>query len=79
MNYVKKTIGIAFFCLSSYAAFAADIPQDVIGSQKFDAMKCVTENTQICINSVCLTSDQRDCQSNCQTMAQQKCQQQRNE
>ena len=79
MNYVMKSISIAVLGLCSCAVFAVDNPQDVIGSQKFDAMKCVTENTQTCINSICLNSDQRDCQENCQKTAQEKCQQQRNE
>lgn len=61
------------------AVFAADIPQDVLGSQQFDEMQCESQNTQDCINSVCLNSSQRDCQAQCQKMAAQKCQQQANE
>lgn len=67
------------FSLFSCALFAAVIPQDVIGSEQFDAKMCVSENTQTCINSICLTSEEIDCQANCQTMAKQKCQQQSND
>ena len=79
MSIVKTLMSLGFFSVFSFSVFAADIPEDVIGSQKFDAMRCITENTDTCINAVCLTSEQRDCQSTCQKMAQQKCQQQRNE
>ncbi|MCL9684407.1 hypothetical protein [Legionella maioricensis] len=79
MNYVITLLSVVFFSLFSYAIFAADIPQDVIGSEKFDAMKCISENTQTCINSICLNSEEIDCQSNCQKTAQEKCQQQINE
>ena len=79
MNYVITSLNIVFFSLFSCAVLAADIPQDVIGSEKFDAMKCISENTQTCINSICLNSEEIDCQANCQKTAQEKCQQQSNE
>ncbi len=79
MNHFLTRFTIILFSISSLALYAADIPQDVIGSQKFDAMRCYTENSQTCINSVCLNSDQIDCQDNCRKMAKEKCQQQANE
>lgn len=79
MNYVKKPISIALFCLLSCSVFAVDNPQDVIGAEQFNSTKCIAENTQTCINSVCLTSDQRDCQATCQKTAQEKCQELSNE
>ncbi len=79
MRYVTASSNIVFFSLFSCAVFAVDIPQDVMGSEKFDATMCVSENTQNCIDSVCLTSEEIDCEANCQTMAQQKCQEQSNE
>ncbi len=79
MNHFLRRFIIILVSLFSLTLYAADIPQDVIGSQKFDAMRCYTENSQTCINSVCLNSDQIDCQDNCRKIAQQKCQQQANE
>ena len=79
MNSLIKTVGLVFFALCTGVLYAVDNPQDVIGSQKFDEMKCITENTQTCINSICLNSEQVDCQDNCQKTAAEKCQQQRNE
>lgn len=79
MNNIIKPVIIAFFCFFSCTLFAVNNPKDIEGSRQFDAMRCVSENTQVCINSICLNSDQRDCQSNCNKTAQEKCQQQRNE
>lgn len=64
--------------LISFSAIAADIPQDDIGASKYNSMECVSQNNQMCINDVCLNSDQTDCQDNCMKLAQQKCQQQLN-
>lgn len=79
MNHIATMLGVVVFSMVSLTLNAADIPQDVIGSQKFDSMRCITDNTQTCINAVCLTSEQTDCQDNCRKMAHQKCQQQANE
>ncbi|WP_238585339.1 hypothetical protein [Legionella steigerwaltii] len=65
-----------FFSLS---VFAADIPQDNLGAQKYDKSQCLNNTTQDCINSQCLNSDQIDCQDNCRRMAQAKCQLETNE
>lgn len=64
-------------CLST-VSYAANIPSDALGAQKYDAMKCVDENYQICIQNQCLTSEEIDCQENCRTLSQQKCNQQGN-
>jgi len=79
MSSKITTMSIIFLCLFSGAGLAVDNPQDAMGSEKFDSMKCITENAETCINSICLNSDQVDCQDNCQKTAQEKCQQQSNE
>ena len=79
MSSKITTMSIIFLGLFSGAVSAVDNPQDVMGSEKFDAMKCITENAETCINSICLNSEQIDCQENCQKMAKEKCQQQSNE
>ena len=61
------------------AAYAADIPEDDIGSKNLHKLECVDENTQNCINDQCLNSDATDCQDKCKQMAQETCQQQVNE
>lgn len=76
-----------FFALLSFifvatllpSVFAADIPQDNIGTQKYDRQQCIDNATQTCINASCLNSDQIDCQDNCRKMSQEKCQQEGNE
>lgn len=74
-----KTSLIIFGFFFSFSIFAADIPQDNLGAQKYDKSQCFNNTTQDCINSQCLNSDQIDCQDNCRRMAQAKCQQQTNE
>jgi hypothetical protein len=79
MNRFMRLFVVGSLCLTSWSLYAVDNPTDFMGSQKFDKMKCISEATQSCINQVCLTSEQRDCQQSCQTIAQQKCRQQENE
>lgn len=74
-----KTFLIFLGFLVSLSVFAADIPSDTIGAQKYDSTQCLHNTAQDCINSQCLNSDQIDCQDNCRKMAQAKCQQQSNE
>lgn len=66
-------------CLLSWSALAADIPQDDIANQQFDKMKCISDNSQTCINDVCLNSEALDCQDNCQKVAVERCKQESNE
>lgn len=67
--------------LSSFLtiSYAADVPQDDIGSTNLHKLECVDENTQTCINDQCLTSEATDCQDKCKQMAQETCSQQSNE
>ncbi|MCL9683860.1 hypothetical protein [Legionella maioricensis] len=73
MISVIKLVAIFFFIGCSLTALAANIPSDNLGAEKYDAIKCVADATQNCINSVCLNSSQRNCQGSCAKMAQQKC------
>lgn len=79
MRSATRLTSIAFFALFSAVAGAVDVPQDSLGAEKFDAMKCIEQNTQTCINSICLNSEQRDCQDNCAKTAKEKCRAQSNE
>lgn len=79
MKPLTTSLGLLIGVLFSLCAAAADIPQDDIGAQKYDAQQCIDNTSQSCINSACLNSDQIDCQDNCRKMAQEKCQQEINE
>lgn len=62
-----------FFCAVSNAA---DIPDDDIGAGHLSQDTCISQTTQNCIDNMCLTSDNIDCEDNCGKMAQDKCAQQ---
>jgi hypothetical protein len=74
---IRISLILVVFCTSSLEA--ADIPEDDIGNQQYNQMKCIDENSQVCITDVCPHSEDTDCPEKCQTLAQKKCQQQRNE
>lgn len=76
---LTTSLSCTFGAFLSLSLFAADIPQDNIGAQKYDRLQCIDDAAQACINSACLNSEQIDCQDNCRKMAQEKCQQQTNE
>ena len=78
-KYLSKSLYLLFFIFFSSGISAADIPEDNLGSQKYDKLNCIDETTQNCINTVCINSDQRDCPEKCGKMSRQKCQQQSNE
>lgn len=75
MKLIITLLGICF----STTLFAANIPQDSLGAQKYDRMQCIDNAAQNCINSSCLNSDQIDCQDNCRKLAQEKCRAENNE
>lgn len=60
----------------SLIAFAADIPGLDDDTDKLNMEECVGENYQQCLDDICLTSDEIDCNSNCQSLAEDKCEQQ---
>lgn len=70
---------LAFFILFSCVVSAADIPDEDIGAQELQQDTCVGQATEHCIDTMCLTSEDTDCEDNCGKMAQDKCQQQRDE
>ena len=46
---------------------------DVLEAQAFDDRLCIASYTNRCINAICLTSDERDCQLTCKQGAIAKC------
>ncbi|WP_298625134.1 hypothetical protein [uncultured Legionella sp.] len=79
MNYFSSLLITVFFILISFLVSAADLPSDVNGAHQLDELTCVDEATQNCIDDVCLTSDDTNCEDNCGELAQKKCQEQQNE
>ena len=80
-NDMHFIFGFLIFLMSSlsFSAFAYDDPVVVEGAEKYDQMQCIDNETQNCINDACLNSEAIDCQENCKSMAQDKCQEQINE
>lgn len=52
---------------------AADVPPQVIGSEKYDKSMCIERYTNNCMNTDCLTSEARDCPQKCREGAKDKC------
>lgn len=73
MNKVSTLFVALSFSLS---AFAVDLPSVDEGANQLNMDECVANNYQQCLNDICITSDEIDCNSNCQSMAEDKCQQQ---
>lgn len=76
MSYLTRFWCIAFSGIFSCAVFAVDLPDVDEGVQELDQSECVNENYQKCLDDVCTTSDDIDCNSNCQKMSQDQCEQQ---
>ncbi|WP_133129539.1 hypothetical protein [Legionella yabuuchiae] len=70
---MKQLLCALFFFLFSFCAIAADIPEVEQGAEDYDETMCVQRYTDNCINMVCLTSEERDCQEQCQKDAEDKC------
>ena len=56
--------------------YAADIPVYEQGAENYDIKMCIERYQNDCITSVCLTSEERDCQSKCLEQAKDKCREQ---
>jgi hypothetical protein len=79
MNYIRSWCVAVFFIFFSLGVSAADVPADAEGAQDLEQASCIDQATQDCINNACLTSEDVNCEGNCGTLAQQKCQDQQNE
>lgn len=64
---------LLLFSLPVFAQ-AADIPTNVEGTEQLSQEECVANNTNDCIQSVCTTSSELDCNDQCQKSATEKCQ-----
>lgn len=68
---------IKLLCLSSAffvtSAFSSGATEYYFDDEINDQVMCVGYVTQNCINVICLTSNSRECQEDCETMALKKC------
>lgn len=68
-----KTTHWSFLLLFPICGYAADDPTVIIDDSEYKQQMCVQNKTQDCINTVCLTSEERDCTDKCETDAEQTC------
>lgn len=72
MSCIVKSLCLLFtvFAMNAYANgvgkyfFSDEINEDVM---------CVGDVKNTCVNVICLTSDSRDCQEDCEKMAMREC------
>lgn len=69
----------AILSVLAFPVYAADIPTDIEGSKSLSREDCVNNYYQQCISTICITSDDINCQSNCQRQAEDKCDAEANE
>ena len=68
-----KFLTALLFSLGFNLAVAADIPAYVEGSENLDKETCIETNTDNCIQSICMTSEDPSCTDNCKQSASDKC------
>lgn len=73
MNFITRALLLSMI-LVAHVCFADDNPEVDQGAATYNQMTCIDNATQECINNACLTSEDIDCEENCSTMAQDKCQ-----
>ena len=73
MGVMMRFVLWIVFAMFSIAAQAADDPEIVVQDENFNQELCVERTANDCINTVCLTSSDRDCQDTCQSDAEDKC------
>lgn len=71
-GYVKWLCLLSAFMITS--SFAVGVDEYYFDDEINDQVLCVGNVTQNCINIICLTSENRDCQDDCEDMALRKCQ-----
>ncbi|AHE67705.1 hypothetical protein [Legionella oakridgensis] len=73
---MKRILFLSYLFFLTGMLHAADIPDVVIGDDQYNQDMCVERSANDCINTMCLTSEDRDCQDKCQTDAEDKCKEQ---
>ena len=68
-----KSILLATLLIFPAMGQADDDPRQTLDSQKFDQSMCVQEVAGDCVNTMCLTSEERDCTDKCEADAEVKC------
>lgn len=71
-----RTLTLILLCCAPFFSQAANLPTVEQGAEYFDEKMCVERYTNQCINTVCSTSRERDCQDRCLKGAKDKCREQ---
>lgn len=69
-----KCLWTMLLVICSAVVFAVETPQAEEGAEEFDATLCIKQYKDICINEVCMTSEDIDCEDKCAALARDKCQ-----
>jgi hypothetical protein len=72
MSIMKYSMGL-FLLLFSLAAQAADDSTVILDSENYDQKMCIDRTSGDCVNTICLTSEERDCTDKCKADAEEKC------
>jgi hypothetical protein len=79
MRNLSLTSSLLVAFLFSFQLYAVDDPVIDEGVNQFNQQECTNQSYQQCLDDVCLTSDSTDCTQQCQSLANDKCQQQQDE
>lgn len=74
---MKSLFNASVFVLFTSLSFmvnAADIPTAVEGAEGYNKANCLATSTNDCIESICMTSPDTDCQEKCKNSAADRCQ-----
>lgn len=71
-----RLVSSSVFFLMINIACAADIPTLEEESDAYDASMCVQNYADNCISTVCITSEDINCEEHCQTEAKARCEEQ---
>ena len=70
---MKRLTLLTLFACISMCVEAADIPQVVIDNNEDSQQMCIDRAANDCISTVCPNSPDINCSDNCQSDAQNKC------
>ncbi len=68
----KIIILVMFVCLPVFAKEVVS-PNVLLGAEDYEHKMCVDREANRCIETICLTSEQRDCPEQCRKGAEDKC------